>query len=51
MPNVAVGAGLFPATSLGVDLPTMLAEPGYLVLPLLVMVLRVAAPCPRRSIA
>ncbi|WP_328608911.1 ABC transporter permease [Amycolatopsis sp. NBC_00345] len=44
---LAVGLGLFPATFLGADLPTMLAEPGYLVLPLTVMVARVAAPLVR----
>ncbi|MBK1787200.1 ABC transporter permease [Prauserella cavernicola] len=44
---VAIGLGLFPATFLGVDLPTMLTEPGYLVLPLTVMVARVAAPLVR----
>ena len=44
---VAIGLGLFPATFLGVDLSTLLAEPGYLVLPLVVMVARVAAPLVR----
>ncbi|KAA9149442.1 ABC transporter permease [Amycolatopsis acidicola] len=44
---VALGLGWFPATSLGVDLPMMLEEPGYLVLPLTVMVARVAAPLVR----
>ncbi|WP_067576649.1 ABC transporter permease, partial [Amycolatopsis sp. M39] len=44
---VAIGLGWFPATFLGADLGTMLAEPGYLVLPLAVMVARVAAPLVR----
>jgi peptide/nickel transport system permease protein len=43
----AIGLGLFPATFLGADLATMLASPGYLVLPLVVMVARVAAPLVR----
>ncbi|MBB4684116.1 ABC transporter permease [Amycolatopsis jiangsuensis] len=44
---LAVRLRLFPATFLGVDLSGMLAEPGYLVLPLTVMVARVAAPIVR----
>jgi peptide/nickel transport system permease protein len=44
---VAVGLGLFPATFLGTDFDTILTEPGYLVLPLVVMVARVAAPLVR----
>ncbi|GAA3525050.1 ABC transporter permease [Amycolatopsis ultiminotia] len=44
---LAVRLRLFPATFLGVDVATMLAEPGYLVLPLIVMVARVAAPLVR----
>lgn len=44
---LALGTGLFPATFLGTDLRTMLTEPRYLVLPLLVMLARVAAPLVR----
>lgn len=44
---LAIGLGLFPATFLDVDLATMLTEPGHLVLPLVVMVARVAAPLVR----
>ena len=41
---LAVGLGWFPATFLGVTPATLLAEPVHLVLPLFVMVVRVAAP-------
>jgi peptide/nickel transport system permease protein len=44
---VAIGLGLFPGTFLGADLAAMLADPRYLVLPLVVMVARVAAPLVR----
>lgn len=44
---VAIGLGWFPATFLGADVSTMLTEPGYLVLPLVVMVARVSAPLVR----
>lgn len=44
---VAIGLGWFPATFLGADVTTMLTEPGYLVLPLVVMVARVSAPLVR----
>lgn len=44
---VAIGTGLFPATFLGADLHTLLTDPRYLVLPLTVMVARVAAPLVR----
>lgn len=43
----AIGLGWFPPTSLGSDLWTLVSEPGYLVLPLVVMVARVAAPLVR----
>lgn len=44
---VALTTGWFPATFLGMDLKSMLTEPRYLVLPLVVMVARVAAPLVR----
>lgn len=44
---VAIGLGWFPATFLGADAETILTEPSYLVLPLIVMVARVAAPLVR----
>ncbi len=44
---VAIGLGWFPATFLGADLTTMVTDPRYLVLPLVVMVARVAAPLVR----
>ena len=40
--------GLFPATLMGVDLATMLRHPGFMVLPLIVMVARVSAPLIRQ---
>jgi peptide/nickel transport system permease protein len=43
----AIRLRLFPATFLGTDLATILARPDYLVLPLVVMVARVAAPLVR----
>ncbi|MEU6558672.1 ABC transporter permease [Nocardia nova] len=44
---VAVRLNLFPATFLGTDSHTVLTRPEYLVLPLIVMVVRVAAPLVR----
>lgn len=44
---LALDLGLLPATFLGTDLDTLLARPQYLVLPLIVMVARVAAPLVR----
>ena len=44
---VAIGLGLFPATFLGTDLRTLVTDPRYLVLPLTVLVVRVAAPLVR----
>ncbi|MEV4156931.1 ABC transporter permease [Nocardia salmonicida] len=44
---VAIDLDLLPATFLGTDLDTLLDRPEYLVLPLIVMVARVAAPLVR----
>lgn len=44
---VAIDLDLLPATFLGTDLDTLLDRPEYLVLPLIVMVARVAAPLAR----
>lgn len=44
---LSVRLDLFPATFLGADLPTLLEQPQYLVLPLVVTVARVAAPLVR----
>ncbi|MFD4355841.1 ABC transporter permease [Nocardia sp. NPDC058518] len=44
---VSLELGLLPATFLGTDLDTLLDRPEYLVLPLVVMVARVAAPLVR----
>ncbi|MFE3542615.1 ABC transporter permease [Nocardia sp. NPDC059177] len=44
---VAIDLDLLPATFLGTDLDTLLDQPEYLVLPLVVMVARVAAPLAR----
>ncbi|WP_024801393.1 ABC transporter permease [Nocardia sp. BMG51109] len=45
---LAVNLRLLPATFLGTDQDTLLARPEYLVLPLIVMVARVAAPLVRQ---
>lgn len=44
---LSLSLGLFPATFLGLDLAGMIAQPRYLVLPLIVMLARVSAPLVR----
>ncbi|SDT27068.1 peptide/nickel transport system permease protein [Microlunatus soli] len=44
---LAVGAGLVPATAIGVDLAGLITRPIYLVLPLLIITARTAAPVVR----